>query len=93
MGEPLKVWIEQKLCTGDGLCTQFAPDVFQFGDDGLAYVKNDPDGPLLAKDGEQADVPDDLAADVIDAADGCPGNCIHVLRRDDGVEIAGPDAG
>ena len=30
--------------------------------------------------------------DVIDAADGCPGNCIHVVRRDDGVEIAGPDA-
>jgi ferredoxin len=38
-------------------------------------------------------VPDHLRLDVIDAADECPGNCIHVVRRDDGVEVAGPDAG
>jgi hypothetical protein len=25
------------------------------------------------------------------AADDCPGNCIHAVRRDDGVEVAGPD--
>lgn len=92
MSEDVRVWIEQKLCTGDGLCVQYAPDVFEFGDDGLAYVKREAEGELLKEHGEQADVPDGLRLDVIDAADGCPGNCIHVVRRDDGVEVAGPDA-
>jgi ferredoxin len=90
--DDVKVWIEQNLCTGDGLCTQYAPEVFEFGDDGLAYVKEKAEGELLT-DGAQADVPSALRLDVIDAADGCPGNCIHVVRRSDGVEIAGPDAG
>jgi ferredoxin len=92
-GEPVvRVWIEQKLCTGDGLCVQYAPDVFQFGDDGLAYVKDSPEGELLTENAP-ADGPAGLRLDVIDAADGCPGNCIHVARRADGIEIAGPDAG
>lgn len=87
----LRVWIEHKLCTGDGLCTQYAPDVFEFGEDEIAYVKG-ADQVLLTADRAQADVPDNLKVDVIDAADGCPGNCIHVVRASDGVEIAGPDA-
>ena len=35
----MKVWIDQDLCTGDGLCEEIAPDVFTLLDDGLAYVK------------------------------------------------------
>ena len=35
----MKVWIDQDLCTGDGLCEEIAPDVFALLDDGLAYVK------------------------------------------------------
>ena len=92
MSEEVRVWIEHKLCTGDGLCVQTAPDVFEFDDEGIAHVKQEADGELLRGDGEQADVPSALRLDVIDAADGCPGNCIHVVRRDDGVEIAGPDS-
>ena len=34
----MKVWIDQDLCTGDGLCEEIAPDVFTLLDDGLAYV-------------------------------------------------------
>ena len=47
----MKVWIDQDLCTGDGLCEEIAPDVFTLLDDGLAYVKegdktySDPGGP------------------------------------------------
>lgn len=92
MSDEVRVWIDQKLCTGDGLCTQYAPDVFEFGGDGLAYVKNATDGELLTSEGSQADVSERLRLDVIDAADECPGNCIHVVRRDDGAEVAGPDA-
>ncbi len=35
----MKVWIDQDLCTGDGLCEEIAPDVFFGKDDGLYYVK------------------------------------------------------
>ena len=34
----MKVWIDQDLCTGDGLCEEIAPAVFTLLDDGLAYV-------------------------------------------------------
>ena len=87
----LSVWIDQHLCTGDGLCVQYAPEVFEFDVDGLAYVK-DRDGDLLAAPGARADVPEGLRRDVISSAKECPGECIHVLRAGDGAEIAGPGA-
>lgn len=87
----LRVWVDQDLCTGDGLCVQYAPEVFEFDVDGLAYVK-DGAGELLTAPGSRVDVPEHLCRDVLDAARECPGECIHVLRRVDGVEIAGPDA-
>ena len=35
----MKVWIDQDLCTVDGLCEEICPDVFVGLDDGLYYVK------------------------------------------------------
>ncbi|HEY7224101.1 MAG TPA: ferredoxin [Micromonosporaceae bacterium] len=89
--EPVRVWIDQNLCTGDGLCVQYARDVFEFDVDGLAYVK-DAAGELQTASGARADVPAHLRLDVIDAALECPGDCIHVVRATDGVEVAGPHA-
>jgi len=89
--EQLRVWIDQDLCTGDGLCVQYAPEVFEFDVDGLAYVKDDA-GELLAVPGARVAVPERLRLDVIDSAKECPGDCIHVVRAGDGVEVAGPDA-
>jgi ferredoxin len=86
----LRVRVDQALCTGDGLCVQYAPEVFEFDVDGLAYVK-DAAGELQLSPGSRVPVPERLRLDVIDAAHECPGDCIHVTRAD-GVEIAGPDA-
>ena len=36
---PLKVWIDQDLCTGDGLCEEIVPSIFYGHSDGLFYVK------------------------------------------------------
>ena len=91
MTEPLRVWIDQELCTGDGLCVQYAPEVFEFDVDGLAYVK-DRDGELGTDAGAQVDVPASLRLDVIGSAKECPGECIHVVRVTDGAEVAGPAA-
>lgn len=88
--DQLQVWVDQDLCTGDGLCVQYAPEVFEFDVDGLAYVKR-ADGELLLAPGSRVDVPAHLRLEVIDSAKECPGDCIHVVRGD-GVEVAGPDA-
>ncbi|WBB81111.1 ferredoxin [Micromonospora sp. WMMD882] len=90
MTDQLQVWVDQDLCTGDGLCVQYAPEVFEFDVDGLAYVKGD-DGELRQDPGARVAVPAHLRLEVIDSAKECPGECIHVVRGD-GVEVAGPDA-
>jgi ferredoxin len=90
--EALEVWIDQDLCTGDGICVQFAREVFELDIDGLAYVK-DSDDELRQEPKATVPVPLPLVSEVIDAARKCPGECIHVRRASDGVEVYGPDAG
>ena len=82
MVDEMRVWIDQDLCTGDGLCTDHAPAVFTLLEDGIAYVKegrhvrNDPGGAAgLAR------VPAGREADVVAAAEDCPGECIFIERR------------
>ncbi|MFI6082223.1 ferredoxin [Streptomyces sp. NPDC051217] len=89
--EPLEVWIDQDLCTGDGICAQYAPDVFELDIDGLAYVKS-ADDELLQSPGATTRVPLPILKDVVDSAKECPGDCIHVRRVSDSVEVYGPDA-
>jgi ferredoxin len=84
--EDLRVWVDQDLCTGDGLCVQYAPEVFEFDVDGLAYVK-DADGELLTEPGRRTPVPAHLRLEVIDAARECPGECIHVHRAADDARL------
>jgi ferredoxin len=87
--EQLRVRVDQDLCTGDGLCVQYAPEVFEFDVDGLAYVK-DASGELLLAAGAVVEVPEGLAAAVIDSAIECPGDCIHVTDAS-GTAVAGPE--
>ena len=85
----VRVWIDQDLCTGDGLCVEIAPAIFGMHDDGLAYVKEaawpnvlGPNGkaaePALRMSAGQAMVPESLTADVVEAAEECPGECIFI---------------
>ena len=77
--DEMKVWIDQDLCTGDGLCEEIAPDVFTLLDDGLAYVVegkkvfSDPGGPEGL-----AVVPAGQEEGVIESAEECPGECIFI---------------
>ena len=86
--EPLRVRVDQDRCTGDGLCAQYAPDVFELDVDGLAYVKAD-DATLLTAPGSTTAVPARLLLDVIASADECPGECIYVTGSG-GTSVAGP---
>ncbi len=84
----VKVWIDQDLCTGDGLCAEIAPDIFYGKDDGLYYVKE-----TAANFGEEklfdggdhpagvegmARIPDGGLDSVIESAEECPGECIFI---------------
>jgi ferredoxin len=73
-----KVWIDQDLCTGDGLCEEIAPAVFTLLDDGLAYVKEG--GKTLSEPGPAslASVPDDMVEATVESAEECPGECIFI---------------
>ena len=83
----MKVWIDQDLCTGDGLCAELAPEVFTLADDGLAYVKDDTG---VKDDPGGADglvpVPSELEDAVVNASEECPGECIF-------VEVLAPASG
>jgi len=79
----MKVWIDQDLCTGDGLCEEIAPDVFTLLDDGLAYVREGDKIYATAKGNPQgadgmADIPDGQLDGVIESAEECPGECIFI---------------
>ena len=75
----MRVWIDQDLCTGDGLCVDHCPDVFVQLEDGIAYVAepdlvlNDPGG-----GGSLARVHPRNEQAVIPAALDCPGECIFI---------------
>ena len=81
----MRVWIDQDLCTGDGLCVDHCPDVFVQLEDGIAYVSangtlgNDPGGSASV-----VMVAMRLERYVLNAAEDCPGECIF-------VELGGSD--
>ena len=91
----MHVWIDQDLCTGDGICVDHCPDVFVQLEDGIAYVAeggyvlNDPGG-----SGSLAAVPHRRIEDVIHAAELCPGECIFIeIDAVDADEVDPVDAG
>lgn len=93
MADPsLMVWIDQDLCTGDGICEEIAPDVFVGRDDGLWVVKETAGnwGADIVFDGAEAPdgsrgvarVPEDQIDIVVEAAEECPGECIMIEPYD-----------
>lgn len=75
----MRVWIDQDLCTGDGLCVDHCHDVFTLLEDGIAYVVEDD---LVLNDpgsaGSLATVAPRHVESVIRAAEVCPGECIFI---------------
>ncbi len=90
------VWIDQDLCTGDGICSEICPDTFEPRDDGLWVVREDAQhfGETIVFDGTtgpgkgpdmskgMARVPDAVLDAAIEAAEECPGECIMLEPYD-----------
>ena len=88
----VKVWIDQDLCTGDGIRAEICPSVFEMHGDGLAHVK-EPDWPnIYGPNGEtrsagdpvlkmsegMATVPEEDVEAAIESAEKCPGEYIFL---------------
>jgi ferredoxin len=77
----MKVWIDQDLCTGDGLCEEICPSIFVMQEDGPSYVQEG--GIIMGPPGGAegvANVPVELEDAVTEAAEECPGECIFIER-------------
>lgn len=74
----MRVLVDQDLCTGDGLCEEIAPDLFQLAADGLCYVRQG--GQLLRGRGPAAvgQVAPEAEESAREAAEECPGECIFL---------------
>jgi ferredoxin len=71
----MKVWIDQDLCTGDGLCEEICPTMFNLVG-GIAYVRDANGEPMLL--GGTSEISDAQMDAVLDAAEECPGECIFI---------------
>lgn len=81
----MRVWVDQDLCTGDGLCTDHCPDMFMLLEDGLSYVRDERGAPNHDPGGRTSitAVPPRHDDAVIAAALDCPGDCIFVEPDED----------
>ena len=72
----MRVWIDGDLCTGVALCETACPEVFAMADDGIAHVVDPRSGLLPSKSAVVFD--DGLIEAVLEAAEGCPEECIYI---------------
>ncbi len=76
----MRVYVDQVMCTGSGVCETIAPDIFVMDDDGLATVMVE--GRPLSDGGAPAGAPVEGEGMALarDAEAACPGGCIHVVE-------------
>ncbi len=67
----MRTWVDKDTCIACGACSAAAPDVFDYDEEGIAYV-------ILDDNKGTAIVPEEFRDDVWDALDGCPTESIKV---------------
>lgn len=63
--------VDQDTCIACGACGAAAPDIYDYDEDGLAYVIIDNNQGTVA-------IPEELYDDLFDALEGCPTDSIKV---------------
>ncbi|HHU20279.1 MAG TPA: ferredoxin [Bacilli bacterium] len=64
-------YVDKETCIACGLCGALAPEIYDYDDEGIAYV-------LLDNNTGQAEIPDDLVDDMKDAHESCPTESIKI---------------
>ncbi|MTT31243.1 ferredoxin [Terrilactibacillus sp. BCM23-1] len=66
--------IDKDTCIACGACGAAAPDIYDYDDDGIAFV-------LLDKNTGEIGIPEELIDDMIDAYEGCPTDSVRVSNK------------
>ncbi|MFD2617674.1 4Fe-4S domain-containing protein [Terrilactibacillus laevilacticus] len=66
--------IDKDTCIACGACGAAAPDIYDYDDDGIAFV-------LLDKNTGDVEIPEELIDDMVDAYEGCPTDSVRVSDK------------
>ncbi len=66
--------VDQDTCIACGACGAAAPDIYDYDDDGIAYVILDDNKGII-------EIPEELYDDLDDAQEGCPTDSIKVAQE------------
>jgi ferredoxin len=66
--------VDKETCIACGACGAAAPDIYDYDDEGLAFVTLDDNQGIV-------EIPDVLIDDMNDAAEGCPTDSIKVAEE------------
>jgi ferredoxin len=66
--------IDKETCIACGTCGAAAPDIYDYDDEGIAFVKLDDNEGVI-------EVPEMLHEDMIDAFEGCPTESVKVAEE------------
>ncbi|MEH7384215.1 ferredoxin [Bacillus sp. JJ1521] len=67
-------WVDQDTCIACGACGAAAPDIFDYDDEGIAYV-------ILDNNQGISQIPEGLLDDLNDAIEGCPTESIKTSKE------------
>ncbi|WP_100407168.1 ferredoxin [Bacillus solitudinis] len=66
--------VDKDTCIACGACGAAAPDIYDYDDEGIAFVILDDNQGTTA-------IPEDLEEDMIDAQEGCPTDSIKISEE------------
>lgn len=66
--------VDKETCIACGACGASAPDIYDYDDEGIAYVTLDDNQGIV-------EIPDVLVDDMMDAFEGCPTDSIKVAEE------------
>ncbi|MGV4337443.1 ferredoxin [Bacillus subtilis] len=71
---PIYTMVDQDTCIACGACGATAPDIYDYDDEGIAFV-------LIDENQGTVPVPNEMEEDVQDAHEGCPTDSIKVENQ------------
>ncbi|MFD2045894.1 ferredoxin [Ornithinibacillus salinisoli] len=66
--------IDKDTCIACGACGAAAPEIYDYDDEGLAYV-------VIDNNQGNKNIPESLQEDVIDAFEGCPSDSLKISEK------------
>ncbi|CQR46722.1 Ferredoxin [Paraliobacillus sp. PM-2] len=66
--------VDKETCIACGACGAAAPDIYEYDDEGIAYV-------LLDDNQGMTEIPEVLEDDMLDAYEGCPTDSIKIAKE------------